>query len=461
MRKILILLLAVGALALGLVACGRDGAAGAGEDAAIIEMMYWGGTDEFNAMTAVIDNFNALNEDRVYVVNTHVPADFGVVMNTRLAAGDPPDIAYTGSGGFYTMASEGRFHAIDDLISPGFLSTVVHDAVWRYDGRIYGLSTAQVNMMVYYNADLFEYHGVEPPPHRFQDALSWDQFINLAQRMTIDRAGNNALHPDFNPNQIAVFGMSLGYALNPVSMWAYSNGARLVNEAGDNTNFDSPEWIDTLYKLNRLVHHYRVSPTPAEAEGFPESPLMNGAFAMNISGRWDMMWLSTLDFTLGCAVMPDLGHGPFTMSPPGVTSMFNGTEHPELAWEFWEFKMDVENGATNLYAGGLWQPIVHDPWYTDPAALAVWTDNDVHPPSFRYAALDMALRPQQVVPLSASYIRNVGEFTQFVTPVFQRILHNAMTFDEISDAMIELQATIDANNAFHGVYNPANLLPRR
>jgi len=210
-----------------------------------------------------------------------------------------------------------------------------------------------------------------------------------------------------------------------------------------------------------LVHHYRVAPTPAEVEGFPESPLMNGAFAMDIVGRWSMLGFADMDFTLGCAVMPDLGHGPFTLSPPGITVMFDGTDHPELVWEFWEFKMDVENGATELYAGGLWQPIVHNPWYTDAAALAVWTDNDAHPASFRPAVLDMALRPSQVVPLSSSYIRRVGEFTPMVTPVFQRILHNSMTFDEIAQAMRELQQQITDAEAFHGIYNPANLLPRR
>ncbi|MCL2571051.1 MAG: extracellular solute-binding protein [Defluviitaleaceae bacterium] len=462
MRKVLVLLLAIAALAIGLAACGRDPAAGAAEGAATIEMMFWGGLDEMNAMNAVIDDFNAQNEGRVYVVSGHVPADFVAVMNTRLAAGDPPDIAYTSAGNFYTMASEGHFHAVDDLMDPGFLSTVVHDAVWRYDGRIYGLSTAQVNLGVFYNADIFNRYGVERPPHNFSDALSWDEFVNLAQRVTVDRAGNNALSPDFNPNQIATFGFHPGPAgLNNFSLFAYSNGARLVNAAGTDTDFDSPEWIDTLYRLNRLVHYYRVTPSPAEVEGFPENALMNGAFAMTIDGRWAMMWLATLDFELGCAVMPDLGHGPFTMSPPGVTSIFAGTDHPELAWEFWEFKMDVENGATELYAGGLWQPIVHDPWYTDPASLAVWTDNDAHPPSFRGAFLDMALRPSQVVPLSSSYVRRVGEITQFVTPAFQNIMGTEMTRDEVAEVMRELQQTITENEAFHGIYNSANLLPRR
>jgi len=462
MRKFLVLLLAIGAMALVLAGCGRDAAAGADEGVPTVEMMFWGGLEEQAAMEGIIADFNAQNEGRVYVFPHHAPADFVAVMNTRLAANDPPCIAYTGSGNFYTMASEGHFFAIDNLISPGFLDTIVHDAVWRYDGRLYGLSTAQVNLFVAYNADIFNRLGVERPPHHFNDALDWDEFVNLAQRLTVDRAGNNALSPDFNPNQIATFGFHPGPAgLNPFSMFAYSNGARLVNADGTDTDFDSPEWIDTMYKLNRLVFHYRVTPSPAEVEGFPESPLMNGAFAMTIDGRWAMMGFATMDFELGCAVMPNLGHGPFTISPPGVTSMFYGVQHPELAWEFWEFKMDVENGATELYAGGLWQPIVHDPWYTDPAALAIWTNNDAHPASFQSALLDMALRPTQVVPLAQSYIRRVGEFTAFVTPAFQNIMGNEMTRDEVANVMIELQQTITDTGAFHGVYNPANMLPRR
>jgi len=461
MRKFLVLLLVLVAMAIVFTGCGQDPAAGAAEGVPTIEMMFWGGLDEQNAMENVMANFNAQNEGRVYVVSGHVAADFGTVMNARLAAGDPPDIAYTGSGTFYTMASEGHYFAIDDLIPPGFLNTVVHDAIWRYDGRIYGLSTAQVNLFIQYNADIFDNLGVERPPHRFEDALYWDDFVNMLQRLTVDRAGNNALSPDFNPNQVATFGFNIGPWLNNLALFAYSNGARVVNADHTDTDFDSPEWIDTMYRVNRLVHYYRVAPTPADVEGFPENALMNGAFAMTVDGRWSMMWLATLDFELGTAVLPDLGHGPFTMSPPGVTSIFAGTEHPELAWEFWEFKMDVENGATELYAGGLWQPIVHDPWYTDQTALAVWTDNDAHPASFQSAVLDMALRPSQVVPLPQSYIRNVGEFTMFVTPAFQDILSRPLSRAEVGDIMTSMQAEITANNGFRGIYNEGNMLPRR
>ena len=461
MRKYLVLLLVVGAMFLGLAACGRDGDAGGAEGVPRVEMMFWGGLEEHNAMLDVIADFNAQNEGRVYVFPHHVPADFGAVMNTRLAANDPPCIAYTSAGAFYTMASEGHYFAIDNLLPQGFLDTVVHDAVWRYDGRIYGLSTAQVNLILFYNADIFNELGVERPPHRFEDALNWDQWINLLQRVTIDRNGNNALHPDFNPNQVSIFGFNSGPWLNNFLLFAYSNGARLVTADGTNTDFDSPEWIDTFYKINRKIHYYRVMATPAEIEGFPENALMNQAFATTVDGRWSMLGLAEMDFELGCAVMPDLGHGAFTMSPPGVTSMFNGVEHPELAWEFWEFKMDVENGATVLYAGGLWQPIVHDPWYTDPAALAVWTDNDAHPASFQSAVLDMALRPSQVAPLPASYIRRIGEYMNFVTPALQNILEVPMTREQVGDVLRELQQTINENEAFHGIYNPVNVLPRR
>jgi len=463
MRKFLVLALVMTLAVAVLAACGRDPAAGVPEGVPQIEMMYWGGPDEQEAMTRVIDNFNAQNEGRIHVINSHIPADFGTVMNTRLAAGTPPDIAYTSSGGFYTMASEGHYFAIDNLISPGFLDTVVHDAIWRYDGRVYGLSTAQVNLILFYNADIFDELGVERPPHRFEDALSWDEFVNLAQRVTTDRNGNNALSPDFNPRQIATFGFNFWVGLNDVSLFAYSNGARLVNDDLTNTDLDSPEWIDTMYKLNRLVHHYRVVPTPADNEGMPSYPLESGAFAMTVGGRWSMLGFARqhIPFELGVAVMPDLGYGPFTMSPPGVTSIMALTQYPELAWEFWEYKMDVENGATELYAGGLWQPIVHDPWYTDPAALAVWTDNAAHPPAFQTAVLDMAMRPSQIVPLSSSYIRRVGEVTTFVTPAFQNIMGNPMTFDDVGNVMRDLQAEITANNAFHGVYNHARLLPRR
>ena len=449
MRKLIGLLAIIVAL-LAFSGCAADPAAGAGEGVPVLRMMFWGGLDELNAMTDVINRFNAQNEGRVYVIPLHTPADYVMVMNAMIADGEPPDIAYIAAGNFQVYASEG--HLLDMSTLPGFnVGDFLPRSVWRYQGRVYALSTAEVNLFLAYNPELFEEHGITPPPHRIENALSRDDFLNLAQRMTFDRQGRNALDPNFDGNNVAVFGFNHGPWLNNTLLMVTSAGGSLLNADRTNTNFDTDPWIDTLYFLNRTIYTYRVSPTPFDTEGFPYQAFLSGAFAMQIDGRWSMLWLNNIGLNVGVSVLPDFGHGPYTMSAPGVTAIFAASEHPELAWEFYQFKIDVQNGATELYTQGLWQPIL-EKWYHEPY-LAVWTDNYRHPESFFGGIIDMSLRPERNVQLPAQYIRQLGELTTFVNPVLQEIWGRQMTRAEIASIMQELQRNVEANNAFRGVFN--------
>ncbi|MCL2702793.1 MAG: extracellular solute-binding protein [Defluviitaleaceae bacterium] len=455
MKKLMALLLAaVMITSLGLVLTACDSDDGPPEGVPVITMMFWGGLEEKEAVEQVAADFNKLNEGRVFVNAMHVPnIDYPAKLATMIASNEAPDIAYLSAGLFPTYAGEGHLFPVETLFvgeDEGFLDGVLDAAIWNYAGTVYGFSTAQVNLLITYNQEIFDNLGVEYPPANFEDALSWDDFVNLAQRVTVDRNGNNALHPDFNPAQIRTWGVRTHTALNNIILLAYSNGATLLNEDGTDTNFDSPEWIDTFNKFNDLIFKYHVAPSIAEAESLPAEAMLSGAQAMNFDGKWSLLAYNRQDFPLGCAVFPDLGNGPFTMSAPGVTAIFSQSEYPELAWEFFKFKMDAENGATSLYTEGLWQPI-QSIWYTDPDKLAFWTDNPAHPPSFQGAVIDMALRTEQVVALPATYIRQWTEVLNIMNPLIQRVLSEQ--FECTGDILREAQALITSTGAFGGRFD--------
>jgi len=248
------------------------------------------------------------------------------------------------------------------------------------------------------------------------------------------------------------YGINLTTWFSTLHVLAYTNGASLLNAAGNDTNFDTEPWIDTMYKVNRMIYEYNVTPSPADAESLPAEAMLSGSIAMNFDGKWSLLAYAQQDFPLGCAVYPNLGSGPKTMSAPGVTTIFSQSEHPELAWEFFKYKMDVENGATDLYVGGLWQPIQRV-WYTDPAKLAFWTDNPAHPPSFQGAVIDMAQRSDSVVRLPTTYIRNWGEVLNHVNPAVQEIFGSSLTYDEVANIMTELQRNITETGAFGGRFD--------
>ena len=436
---------------LGFVGCSADPVPDANVDVTVLTMLFHADPVISSEMSDITNWFNKTNKERVFVELLFTSMNIERILYSMIATDDPPDIFYIPAGYFHRIASEGRLLDMGTL--PGFnVGEFLPLSVWRYEGRVYGLSTFESNLFLAYDTDMFVRRGVPPPPSRFEDALDKEAFLQMAQHVTIDRNGNNALHPDFGADSIAVFGFNQGPWFNHILTMVYSAGGSLLNADRTNTVFATDPWVDTIYWLNRLIYVYRVSPTPLEAAGFPPYPFVGGAFATQIDGRESMMWLNNLRMNVGVAILPDLGHGPFTMSTPSVASIFSETEHPNLAWEFYRFKIDVRYGATELFAQGLWQPIL-EIWYTDPDYLAVWTDNYRHPESFFGGIVDMSLRPERNVRLPSQYIIQFEEITAIVNPALQQIWGQQMTRAEITEIMTNVQRDIEANNGFRGTFD--------
>ena len=53
-------------------------------------------------------------------------------------------------------------------------------------------------MIIYYNKKIFDEAGVPYPPTKWTEAWTWDEFVNVAKKLTKDKNGNNALSPNFD-----------------------------------------------------------------------------------------------------------------------------------------------------------------------------------------------------------------------------------------------------------------------
>ena len=78
-----------------------------------------------------------------------------------------------------------------------------------------GLATGV--MLMYYNKDVFDAAGVPYPPAKADQAWTWDQFIEIAQKLTKDRSGKTADQEGFNPNDIDTYGVA-----TPLQWWGGS-----------------------------------------------------------------------------------------------------------------------------------------------------------------------------------------------------------------------------------------------
>ena len=57
------------------------------------------------------------------------------------------------------------------------------------NGHIYGISSCIVCPVLYYNMNMFDDAGVPYPPHNPDKAWTWDEFVSVAKKLTLEKGG--------------------------------------------------------------------------------------------------------------------------------------------------------------------------------------------------------------------------------------------------------------------------------
>lgn len=264
------------------------------QDPVQLTFVGWGGPEEIEVFTQLTNTFNANNDD-VEIIYEHIPGDYVAALNTRIAAGTPPDIAYIPDGNFYSFVTRDQLVSLDALIEGS--TTITEEALWpsalgryRYDaatgtsgeGEQYALPKDIGPTLVFINTDLFEAAGVAlPDPNT---PLTWDQVVEIGTQLTLDSQG---LHPNeegFNPNDIVQWGVGDVFFENIV----YGNGGRIVSEDGRTfVAADDPNTIEAIQWVADLDHIYNIRPTAETATSIGWGALFEqGRVAMTTAGRW-------------------------------------------------------------------------------------------------------------------------------------------------------------------------------
>lgn len=174
-----ILLAAV--LALVAAACG-DSDSGGGEVTADLSgqsvdvMAKWGeGGGEGDAFLAVIAGFEAATG--ASVTYEGVGDDLPTILSTRVAGGDPPDVAVLPQPGLLIdLATQGSLESIEDAAGSNLDSNFAD--VWRdlgsHDGTLYGVFFKGANKStVWYDTKVLDDNGIDVPE-------TWDDWVAAA-----------------------------------------------------------------------------------------------------------------------------------------------------------------------------------------------------------------------------------------------------------------------------------------
>lgn len=412
-----------------------------GEDVTL-RYAYWGSSYENDAMQSIAASYEVLHPN-VHVECIYIPnAEYTTKMTAMIASGDEPDLAYLFASDFVNWARQDRFLNLYKLLEQDGRYSVESFTPNTFcevkPGEANAMIFCNELIQLYYNVDLFQELGVDPLPASPEDALTWDEFVETLQRLTIDINGNNALSPDFNKDRIVTYGFDFSKSCTNWAAMVYQNGGTIISEDGSAFNMLDPKTVDAIQKLSDLINVYHVTPDPltsANANMSVTAALQSKQVAVVMDGSWTNLDLGSIDINYDVACLPDLGGDPCFEIATSVCGIFNTCENPEVAFDFLMYMLDP-GSAIDLYAKGLWMPIMSD-WYADGALCARWASPETtsHTPGFLDSAVAFPRYQSKLGP--ESYIINWSKMDAVIESALDAVWLGEATAEEAISGIVK------------------------
>ena len=420
-------------LVCGLVFAGGGGQRGG--ERVEISYTFWGSPQELIDTTNTAIRFND-SQSNISVRVEQIPWEvYETVLRTRATARLMPDAGMLLEGSVASFAKAGllansaTMYAANDmpLDSVTFRDT---------NGNPVAYSSSNEILMLFYNVDMFDSAGVPHPSPRVQDAWNWDQFVEVARRLTFDTAGRTPGQAGFDRNNIRQYGVLVENLAWQLEVWALSNGGGFYNANGTEVIIDQPAAIEAIQRVADLHLVHNVSPfSPGLTDDGVQRSMLAGNVAMTTNGQWNVgTAFPGSGIRYGVAPLPYMRER-LTINTSGAAVVFNtgNTQRTTAAMEFIKFMTDVEAVWDTLVASGIWMPNKIK-YYTDPALTARWINNPNFPPNYQVAVVDYTLSHAR--PAAWYYTPNTGEFNTLLQSVLGDVWTGARTAQQAIQANI-------------------------
>ncbi len=369
--------------------------------AEISYMAWYNNETEPKETQKTLDKFNA-EQDKVTVKLISVAyADYVTKLNTMASSNSLPDSAMMMESQVIKWAVNGKLADVGDMYDAS--NAPLDSLAFKYKGKPVAYSSANEVLLLYYNKKLFDDAKLPYPPASADKAWTWQEFVDVAKKLTKDKDGKTPNDAGFDPKNIVTYGANF----NTISwMWpvlAISNGGGLVSQDGKELLLGKPETIEAAQAIADLNLKHHVAPTPATLATFPtlDVTLLSGKVAMATSGQWEIgvsLKNSLKDgLKYGVGVLPKMKK-PVTLNTGGPQVIFNSSKNLAATKDFIKWYVKEENNWS-LIESGIWMPISKK-WYTDETLMKKWVENENHPKLEEYkpAVIDYAMNNAQQVP---------------------------------------------------------------
>lgn len=429
---------------------GATEAAAADDSGEVVEIRFteWDGGDTLAVYEEIAEKFNETHPN-IHVTVMNIPDEYDTKITAMIAGNDTPEVCMMNSDTLlFPLAEQGIVANLQEYIDADadFDTECVGDQ-FKYmlnDEYMAGYGIGSENITMFYNPALFAEYGVEEPPANYADAWDWDTFVNAAQRLTIDRNGKNALDPDFDPENIDVYGVTISKWWAGYMPFLFGLGQDYLTEDGTSIGYATEEGMEVLQKLADLTYVYHVAPTPTAGETMPglSEALATNKVAMSFDGQWTNATLMNDGVEYNVAALPKMGDEPKTVATFGAIALMN-TEKADAAFEFVKYILTEVGACEPLFKSGLWLP-TNMKEYNDEYIKSIITEN--HPANYYEAIVTPMIDGTAGTPVTA-YVKNFNKINDIITPALDDLWSGEKTAEEAINSIVD-----DANAQVQGFY---------
>ena len=333
-----------------------------------------------------------------------VAGDYPQAMLANFSAASPPDVFYVDSAVAPEWIEEGFLLPLDDYIADSGFDTGEFyegylEAFRGPDGAIYGLPKDASTLALFYNADMLEAAGVEPP-------TTWEELEAAADTLT----------------EGDVTGLCLSPGLDRALAFIHQNGGSLYNDDFTEATIDTPEVREAVEFYLGLFESGVAGDPAGLGSGWCGEALGQEKVAMVFEGNWLVPFMegTYADVNYALAEMP-AGAEQATLAFTVSYSIGADSANPDAAWSLLSYLTGPEGMETWTSQG-----------------LALPSRQDVPVPEGREALLAGAeyARPWSFVPSFAD-VNNA--FNNALTAAIEG---NGSVDEIISDAQAAAEATV-------------------
>lgn len=359
MKKKIISCIMAGVLSLGLMACGNGKSVESKKESGEkVELSLWSyySDGEQKQLEAMIEKFND-SQENIKVSHQYIPfSDLKKQLSVGIAAGNLPDLAIIDNPDHAAYAAMGMFADITDKVNEWGQQEKYFEGPWDsvvYDGKVYGVPFVSNCLALFYNKDMFEQAGVEPP-------TNWTELEEVSKKLSKD--GVYGLGIVANKSEEGVFHFL---------PWILSTGADILK-------LDTPEAAKALDYIKNLIDENAMSKEIVNlGPGDLSKYFTSEKLAMMVNGPWMIPGIEeeNPNFEWGIVKIPMDNRYASVLGGENLGVIKGG--HEDEAWEFIKFMADESNMQEFISKTGYFPPrkdVAEDKFWTEDPLKSVFLE---------------------------------------------------------------------------------------